>query len=481
MSLRPVLRAAAIVNGQVEACFDKTLSSGSATAGRFDLGGYRAGNLASDVAGTATAAVDPTNTNCVILTLGAGVDPSEYTVLEVAPGAVEANATALGNVADSVGLTGSDSHSGTIGVTTAPNLVGIVPPDGPHITTNTLTYVFDKDVNGTPAPDATLFFFVDGAGNVCDGTGTGVPSGSTVTVAFPGCGSVAGAVRAGVFSGATTSASDPGSSSVSQSAVLPNAPNGGATVKPDLVSTMLGSDGDSITFTFDKNVVVPLDGGTGYIAELANGTEVPSTSAVSTGGNTVVARYGGHLAVNAEFGVIGFVDAGAAQAADNQTATGLNVPGSGGIGDNAGAFARAFTTAPDVFGITIAKAAGTITVNLDDRVRAIDTSAVVLYDAAGDAVGATPLAPSFNSTAGPGPETVTLAYPPSALTNVTSVQFLAGAFTTNGLSGADATSIDQLVGPISDAVVLKGFKAVHVKSHKKATHRKHTRKHAAKR
>lgn len=499
MTLHPVLRAAAITGtSTVEACFDKTLSTtAGGTVADFTLGGYRAAN--TSVIATSVP-VDPTNTNCVIVNFPATVDTSQYTVLKVSAGAVTGNTSGLTNVADSVGLTGSPSHSGTIGITTAPNLVGIVPPNGSNLTSDSLTFVFDKNVGATTlptTPDPTKFFFVTGAGTICNGAVAGILGGtgtSAITVTFlGGCGAstVASAVRGGVTTGAVVSASDPASINVNQSAVLPNAPNNGQTLLPDLVGTSLGSDNDSVVYTFDKNVVLATGGATRFVAELADGSQVNSTSAVATGGTTVTARFSGSLAVNAEFGVIGWVGGGGAGtaavvAADNPL--GFNVPGSGGIGDNAGAFARAFTTAPDVFAINIAKAAGTVSVNLDDRAKLVDTTKVVLFDVAGDPIVATPIGTSFNSTAGPGPETVTVAYPPSALTNVASVQFLAGAFTTNGLAATttpaaptgDELSINQLVGPLTNASILKeykAFKAHHAKSHKKHSSKKHHRSH----
>ena len=481
MTNKPVLRAAAILSSNsLEVCFDKTVQLGSPAITGFRLAGYGAGN---NSAPNTTAALDPTHTACAIVGFATTIDTSQYSVVEVVAGAVVSNASGQGNVTDSVGLTGSLSHSGTIGVTTQPNLVGIVPPDGPHLVTNTLTYVFDKNV---ATPNSGLFFYVNGGGNLCPGAGTPTVLNTTVTVAFPvtaACPTVGSAVRAGALTGAVRSPSDPRSTSVNQSAVIPGAPNNGATLLPDLVSTSLGSDNDSIVFTFDKNVVLPT-GSTGagtFEAELANGTTVTSTSAVATGGTSVTARFAGTLSVNAEFGVIGWAARGAVVAADNTTS--LSVPGSGGIGDNAGAFARSFTTAPDVFGITINKTAGTISVNLDDRVLSVTPGDITLYTAAGDPIVATPTGTSFNSTAPPGPETVTISYPPSALTNVASVQFRLGTFVTNGLGATiptlpgDNTSIAQLVGPISNAAVLKGFKPVkalrHAKTHKKAVHKKH--------
>ena len=118
---------------------------------------------------------------------------------------------------------------------------------------------------------------------------------TTITIAFPACAggtvTVAQAVRAGAFGNPATAAvasvSDPNSTNPDESVILPNAPNGGATQHPDLISATIGADNDSIVYTFDKNVVVAPGGGVGtFRAELAvGGSPAISTGAVGSGSN----------------------------------------------------------------------------------------------------------------------------------------------------------------------------------------------------
>jgi hypothetical protein len=388
-------------------------------------------------------------------------------------------------------LTGSTSHSGTTGVTTTPNLVGVLAPDGVNLSTQTLYFVFDKH---THVISGTGFFYETSAGGLCHSTAIAPSTQDTTTIAVSfaggaGCGidSVGQAVRAGVVKGTTYADYDPvaatgppgysggGGTNPNETAVLPNCTAPCATSKPDLVSAALGSNQDQMTFTFDHNVIVTST--TKFYAELANGDVVTSTGAVGTGGTTVTATFGGNLSVNAEFAVLGYVDAGAVADADNVTNT--NLPGSANVGDNAGAFGSGFTTAPDVFGVTIDGTAGTITVNLDDRVNVVHTADILLFTGQGSLVTTAAPTASFNSSAGPGPTTVTLLYPPSSLTNVTNVEFLNDAFEVPGLSTSNAwESVPQTVGAPNSAAILKEFKVhktKHVKHQKHQKHQKHRR------
>ena len=99
--------------------------------------------------------------------------------------------------------------------------------------------------------------------------------------------------------------------------------------------------------------------------------------------------------------------------ADNISPSGLSLPGSAPIGDNAGAFARGFTTGPDVFGIVINKNTGQISVNLDARVINValpGAGLIRVMDGAGNPILGTYTA-KFNASAGPGPTQVVLHYP----------------------------------------------------------------------
>ena len=139
----PDVRSATLIDPlHTDVCFDKTLANGSGVAADFHLVGYRAGNVS---AAATSAPLDPTNNQCVMLTWPASIgDQTQYTAVEVALNAVKANATGAGNLGDAVALTGSTTQAGTRGVTTAPNLVGILAPTDVNLVTNTLTFVFDK-------------------------------------------------------------------------------------------------------------------------------------------------------------------------------------------------------------------------------------------------------------------------------------------------------------------------------------------------
>ncbi len=489
---RPDLRSATINptagSTGVEVCFDKVLNTIGAGPGAFHLVGYRAGNVS---AAASNAFIDQTNTQCAIVVFPASVgDLAQYTAVEVDPSAVIGNSALALNLADSVGLTGSTSHAGTTGVTTAPNLVGILAPTGTNIGTNSLTYVFDKTTSTAVPPNPADFFYVDPAGNTCTGAAVIAGAGTTtLTVAFGPCAggsTVATAARGGVFVSAVTSASDPASNSPNQSVVLPNAPNGGTTQVPDLVSAVINSDQDTVTYTFDKNVVLNGTGVGTFQVDLAFANNATSTGATANGGTTVVARFSGNLSVQSEFGVIAWVSQNAVKNADNPGGNG-NAPGSANVGDNAGAFARAFTTGPEVFGATASKSTGAVTVNLDDRISASSAGNVTLYDTSGNAIAAPAPAVSFNSSAGPGPAVATLQYPASSLTNLGSVQFNQGAFSEPAVSAgkvwspADAQNIQQIVSPVSSAAILKGYKAYKAhKAHHHTSHKKHTKKHTKK-
>ncbi len=496
-------------SGGVEVCFDKTLSGDGANAADVNLVGYRAGNVsaAATPVTLSGSAIDRTSGSCpfgpstgLLLSFPSSVGTlSQYTAVEIPANAVTGLASNQGNLADTVGLTGSTSHDGTTGITVAPNLVGILAPTGTNQNTNSLTFVFDRNVAAT-GRTASDFFYVDQAGNVCFGSadlsngGSPVTSASTlVTITFAGGSGTcttpigSGTVRGGVLVNAVTSDQDTLAHNASQAVVLPGAANGGATQRPDLVSAALGSDNDSITYTFDKPVT--LGSGTGvFDADLADGQVLASSVVTTTGTTTVTARFNGNLAKQAEFGVIAFVPGGAVQANDNATASGGNVPGSAPIGGNAGAFSRAFTTAPDVFGVTANKTTGVVTVNLDDRLATTGTAVtpadVTLVDGNGAAIpSSTTPTVSYNSSAGPGPAMVTLQYPPSTLTNLVAVEFAQSAFVgalSNTVTAADAESVPQLVGTVNSSAILKAYKAY--KAHHKTTKhsKKHTKKHAKK-
>ena len=370
------------------------------------------------------------------------------------PGAVLANAGLVPNLFDSVTLTGSTSHSGTRGVTTAPNLVGVLPPSGTNQVTHSLTYVFDKNAVTTPATNIR-FFFETAAGGVCQGLPIATLAGdgtTVITVAFNDapCLGVVNAVKAGVFQiggvGGVTAQYDAASTNADVLANIPTCGNPCSTQRPDLLSAVLNANQDQITYTFDHPVV--LVNPAGFRAEFANGQVLDSTGAQCNGTTVCTAQFSGNLSRQSEYAVGSWSGIGTVVAADNITASGLSLPGYAPIGGNAGAFARGFTTGPDVFGITINKTTGQVLVNLDARVNFVAASGtpclggvqcIQLRDGTGNAI-VSGYTPNFNSSAGPGPETVTLQYPPSVLTNATQVQF-------NGSAIGHSAFVTPFTGP----------------------------------
>jgi hypothetical protein len=347
--------------------------------------------------------------------------------------------------------------------------------------------VFDKAANVvTP----TRFFYVSAGGVTCSSAATLAGNGTTtITIAFGACSggtvTVAQAVRAGAFGNpggaSVASVSDPGSTNPDESVVLPNAPNGGATQHPDLVSAVIGADNDSIVYTFNKSVVVNGSGAGEFRAELAvGGTPAISTGAVGSGSTTVTARFSGTLSSESEFGVIAWAFPSAVLDASN-LANG-NTPGSANIGGNPGAFGGGFTTGPEVFGITASKSTGVVTVNVDDRIAAagVNPADINLLDTNGSLIATATPSISFNNP-NPGPSTVTLGYPASALTNLGAVQFLQGALTEPAGTAAgvfaavDAQNVQQIVAQVNTAAILKAYKAYKARH---THHKHHTKKHA---
>jgi len=113
--------------------------------------------------------------------------------------------------------------------------------------------------------------------------------------------------------------------------------------------------------------------------------------------------------------------------------------------------------------------------NLDDRVNVVNVGNINLWTSSGSQVIPTH-APSvsYNSSAGPGPETVTLLYAPTDLTNVTQLQFLNDAFEVPGLATANAwQSVPQIVSAPSSAAILRAYHAEQARTHHAKRHKRH--------
>jgi hypothetical protein len=156
-----------------------------------------------------------------------------------------------------------------------------------------------------------------------------------------------------------------------------------------------------------------------------------------------------------------------------------NVPGSAAIGDNAGAFARGFTTGPDVFSTVFHASASNpfVSLNLDQRVASFCFvggcgfgDSVLLLDDNGGTVAAPNAAPVLPAFEPAGPETVNIPFSSGALISATQVQVNDCAFATN----TGECNVTQIVRPLSSAVRVKAVRlaAAYARNHKAHKHHK---------
>ncbi|MDQ2738263.1 MAG: hypothetical protein M3Y35_06545 [Actinomycetota bacterium] len=223
---RPDLRSVTLTGTGAQYCFDKVVTS-IPNPGGFYVGGYRADNFSRATGATASG-------NCVNATVGATTEDSFG---QVAEGAVRTTGN-LGNRADSTALTGSTTHNGTRGLTTAPDLTGVsVVQTGAQ----QIAFTYDEPVDPSAIVGTAGFHFVTS-------TGIDIPSDTaaisttdpkTVIAQFPiGGGNplVTDGVRAYSVAGAVSSAND-GTLGTYDSQALPGS-LGLTTGRPDLVSAV---------------------------------------------------------------------------------------------------------------------------------------------------------------------------------------------------------------------------------------------------
>jgi hypothetical protein len=480
-----------------------------------------------------SVAYDSSHPNCVLARFvgtgaNGGADLAQGTVASVVGGSVygfpSGSGSSVPNYADSVPLTGSNTHTGTSGNESVPDLAGVQPPvsGSPY----TYTYVFNKQVQ---APTANDFYVVPAAGSpsagVIRGTSATQINGNTVAVTFPSTATNT-AVIAGVFEDAVSEVNTNGYNNL-ESAIVSNA-QGSQEANPYLTSATINCSNGTINYTFSAPVNTPSATvgsapNAGYfLAEFADGSSESGTSIASygtTSSSTLTVGFP-HLADFCEFGVIAAVNARGAYAANSSTSV---EPSSAPIGDNAGAFAQAFTTAPDVFGVTVTHGnastgtADLLTIRLDDRLYNAHTHTSMgaqvpdygifpadftYYSQSGtNPVSGTTNNPSQctvpNSTAGgpavqiypymsgtttgqqngPGPETITCTFGINSLSGVYAVGFANGAFigTEDENASPNGTSVAQIDATLSSSAIVKAYKAnlakiakQHKKSHRKS-------------
>ncbi len=155
---RPDLRSVTLTGASsAQFCFDKAITS-VPNPGGFYLGGYRADAFlgANDAIASGS---------CVNATFPASVTSDvnnleQHSFGQVAEGAVRTTGN-LGNRADSTALTGSVSHNGTRGLTTAPDLTGVsVVTSG----TQEIAFTYDQNVNPNAVVGNGGFHFVIASG-----------------------------------------------------------------------------------------------------------------------------------------------------------------------------------------------------------------------------------------------------------------------------------------------------------------------------
>ena len=388
----PDLRSAiATSSSDVQVCFDKPLSQSSAVISKpyaIYLDGYASNDNYLD---PVAASIDPKNGDCVDLVFdarGGQLDLGQFTVATVDYGAVETTGGQV-NLADSTTLLSSTTHNGTAGLTNAPDLVGPAVQAFSSSTPNTVEYVFDQNVDPSNI-DPTDFFIEDATGAYCYGQGGNVTAfGNTVpAVSYSGndvyvtyaytsgttassC-DVANARRAGVLAHGVSDVSSDEIYNPLQGTSVPS--NAGTTSDADLVSAVLDSSGNQVTYTFDK----PVNAGTAsdFFVAFSNGDVMDGTSTSTASPDAITVTFNGgtfdtNLANYDEYAVQAGIDNGAAATTSNGSSNPASL-GAVPIGGNSGAFARGFTTGPDAYAASINTTQDVATIDFDQRVAYYD-------------------------------------------------------------------------------------------------------------
>lgn len=452
-TFRPDLTTVTLTSGTTaQYCFDKVLDAaavGAAPSADFSLGGYGSGlpggqkqNTSAFAITAATAVViDDVNPKCADAVFpsttnpnngpnvtGGSADLNQYTYGSVAAGAVVTNTHAETNVADSTALTGSTTNNGTTGNTVDPDLTGVVV----NSTFNSVSYVFNKNIGGVSVALGRGFFIVNAAGQICRQTTPSAISfsGNVVNVVFPtvagvDCAaftafpkSVNAAVRAGIDIGVASNATADGFHNLdAENVVVPG--SSGTTALADLVSAVVSADGNHVAYTFDKPVSNPV--AADFQVQLADGEDQPGSGVptivdtATTGVVTVPFVLGSQFN---EYDVKASVSPGAVTVLNSVPAA-LNTFGSVPVGDNAGAFARGFTTGPDAVGVTFNSTLGQAVVTFDQRVSLLGGSlpneaGFVLLDNDGTPVVAATATAATGVPSPAGPVQVTVTFPTAA-------------------------------------------------------------------
>lgn len=446
-----LVSATQVLNGNtVDYCFDKQLNNvgfgalpGVTNPLLFTLRGYRAARTVSAV-DTALEQTFDTSGKCVRATFLSGDDSNgtneigdigQYTVATVGPAAVQTIAGVVNPVppqSDSTLLTVSSSqnptHNGTTGLTVTPDLQGVLVDP----TSNSILFTEDQNILTNPATpySAASFNFTRSGGTVCTGQliDPGFPSGNQIAIAFGPVATcpVTDAVRAGQVGGALQASADPGIGSTPDQAIVPassTTPGTGTTALPDLISTTIEPSKSAIDYVFDKNVATVAPGA--FFAVFSDGGAIGGTSASVIASSSTSSTVRVTFPAVTQFAMEYVVKAGAITGAVVESSP-PNNPNEFNVrpaGDNAGAFARGFTTAPDVINASINKTTGVVTATVDQRVFAAAGPGVALLDSTGVVVATSAAGSiSFPSQA-PGPQQLSIQFSPGQVQTGVNVSF----------------------------------------------------------
>jgi hypothetical protein len=282
---------------------------------------------------------------------------------------------------------------------------------------------------------------------------------------------VSDAARAGQLPGAVRAAADPTIPSSSDNAIVPASSTSsgtGVTALPDLDSTTLESNGQAMDFIFDKTVGVTAAGQNLFRAVLSNGTEITSTSA------SVIATSTTSTAVRVVFPGMSFYDEYIVKGAvQNGAVTESSPPNNPNVfdarpaGDNAGAFARGFTTAPDAFNAVINKTTGVVTIGLDQRMFFANPAQINLLDSTGVNVATAPAGSVTFPTQAAGPEQITVQFSPGQTTTATNVSLGIAALINGAITPPiDGANPDQILAATSTSSILHSAKLHRAQSKK---------------
>jgi len=506
--------ATALTTSDEQVCFDQTLSQSSPVLSNYSL--IYLTPYASDASDLTPTGVtlDSTNPDCVDLafsTQGGTLDLNQFSIATALPDAVVGTVSgAEPNLEDSVTIGSSTGTEGTTGHTTGPNLV----PDGvtgsglpSSAPANSLAYDFDKNVDAGDV-DPTTFWYENTDGDFCFSTAA-YADGNIVIATFPktsdatcadasnGTASVADAVRAGVYADSVFNVVDGDHSdetpNVNEGTEVSGAANGGQTEIEDLVKAQLDpTNADEVDYFFDHPIDAATVQAADFQVDLSDGTSyVGSSAAIGSGTDEVIVSFNGDVSSEDgdldtvdEYAVEAGVDNGALETlnpgddavcgtednadlgddscdpTDTYTNDGpyfVNSPGAVPIGGNSGAFARGFTTGPDILSATINDSTDTATITFDQRVYDYDSlDDVEFLDDHGNVL-ASPTAITIPAFPQPEQETVGLSFDPS-LVSLGPVQIELDSFCAfyTALENGDDCSEPQIVEATVTAAHLKG-------------------------